>query len=182
MHEVALRKQMNHTMAQFKKDPIPHGAGVRKMTAEEVDNYTHDSMVTYSNCQMTDNLVIDGKVMDKDPSVGKIDIRYQGTTNWDNNKVKHKESLKGTYGGRSKAYEFVYDKADTQVATGERHSETTMAAGANNIGHVTGLLMERKDDSLSVTQFYVDRLNPTNSLIFIQEPSTAKEMPAFLSH
>lgn len=182
MHEVALRKQMNHTLAQFKKDPVPHGAGVRKMTAEEIDNYSHDSMVTYQNCQMTDNLVLEGKVVDKDPSIGKINCNYRGTTNWDNNKVEHKESLKATYGGRSKAYECVYEKSEKQVATGERHSETTIGAGENNIGHVTGLLMERKDDSLSVTQYYIDRLNPANSLIFIQEPATAKEMPAFLSH
>ncbi len=57
---------------------------------------------------------------------------------------------------------------------------TQFGAGANNIGHITGLVMERCDDSLTVTQYYIDRLHPEQSLIYRQEPTTAREFPMLL--
>lgn len=180
MHEVALRKQMNRTLAQFKKDPIPHGPGVRPMTPQEVESYSQVTADMYRNCEMADNMVWEGVPIDKDPAKGKIRTSDRQISHGDNQKTEYKESLKASFGGRSKAFEFVQENSNKVLPNGEFHSETMIGAGANNIGHITGLVMERCDDSLTVTQYYIDRLHPEQSLIYRQEPTTAREFPMLL--
>ena len=180
MHEVALNRQMKQTLAQFKKNPIPAEASARKMSESEIDEYTHRTQELYQNCQMADNLVMGGQSVDKDPSIGKVKYADRQISHGDNSKTEYKESLTASFGGRSKAFEFEHKSSNKVLPNGEKHSETSIGAGSQNIAATTGLIMERNDDTLSVTQYYIDHLNPSNSLIYTQAPATAKGMPAFL--
>lgn len=175
MHEVALRGQMLKTLADYKSSAMPRGEGVRKMTAEEVDSYTRFAADNYANLQSLDN-----GPEDQNPATGRIEIQNRSVNDGitDSFPRETTESFQASFGGRSKSYEAIQDISNKPLydTSDPGYSKTQVEWAEQNIGFIAGISIVRNDNTVQTTQFRIDRLNPANSVILMEEPSTAREL------
>lgn len=175
MHEATLRREMLSTLNAYKASPRPEGANVRKMTPDEVTEYTDRVAFTYQNLQEIDNAPDD-----RDRAQGRIEISNRSVDNGilDGPNRVSEEVVSATYGGRSKAYTVVQDLRSypEDGVSGSSHDSTFAGFAEQNIMFITGIQMRRDGNDLQTTSFYIDRLHPENSLISEGPRATAREI------